>query len=163
ALEQASPPLSPAYAPDPMELEDHVPVYVLELAYPEYLSPSNDEIPMEDQPLPDDASLIALSPGYMADSDIEEDPADSPADGGDNDDEDEEEEEEHLAPVDSTAIASPVVDPIFSAKETEPFETDKSAATPPPPPAYRITSRMSVRTQTPIPFPFEVEVARLHA
>ncbi|GJW87808.1 hypothetical protein Tco_0163148 [Tanacetum coccineum] len=126
ALEQASPPLSPAYAPDPMELEDHVPVYVLELAYPEYLAPSNDEIPMEDQPLPDDASPIALSPGYMADSDLEEDeedpkedPADSPTDGGDNDDDDvKEEEEEHLAPADSTAIASLVVDPVFSAKET---------------------------------------------
>nr|GEV39004.1 hypothetical protein [Tanacetum cinerariifolium] len=36
-LEQASLPPSPAYVPDPMKLEDHVPVYVPEPAYPEYL------------------------------------------------------------------------------------------------------------------------------
>ncbi|GJU55019.1 putative reverse transcriptase domain-containing protein, partial [Tanacetum coccineum] len=52
-----------------------------------------------------------------------------------------EEEEEHLAPADST-IVSPAVDPILSAEETEPFETDESAATPPPPPAYCITARL---------------------
>ncbi|GJT07349.1 hypothetical protein Tco_0841811 [Tanacetum coccineum] len=48
---------------------------------------------MEDQPLPADASPTALSPGYIADfdpeedeEDPEEDPADHPVDGGDNDD-----------------------------------------------------------------------------
>ncbi|GKD40102.1 hypothetical protein Tco_1260309, partial [Tanacetum coccineum] len=75
---------------------------------------------------------------------------------------DDDEEEEHLAPADSTAIASLAVDPVLSAEETEPFETDESAATPPPP-AYHTTSRMSVRSQTPIPFPSEAEVARLLA
>ncbi|GJT51894.1 hypothetical protein Tco_0978051 [Tanacetum coccineum] len=78
---------------------------------------------MKDRPLPDDASPIALSPSYVADSDLEEDPADYPADGGDDDDdessdddddyevedeqeasEDDEEEEEHSAPADSSAI-----------------------------------------------------------
>ncbi|GJR42406.1 hypothetical protein Tco_1310509 [Tanacetum coccineum] len=80
-----------------------------------------------DQPLPVDASPTALSPGYIADSDLEEDekdpeedPADYPADGGDNDDnessdddnddddvvkdEEDDEEEEHLAPADPSAI-----------------------------------------------------------
>ncbi|GKD07740.1 hypothetical protein Tco_1187425 [Tanacetum coccineum] len=76
---------------------------------------------------------------------------------------DDDEEEEHLAPADSTAIASPDVDPVPSAEETESFETNESAATPPPPPAYRTTSRMSVRTQTPISFPSETEVARILA
>ncbi|GJU13444.1 transposase, MuDR, MULE transposase domain protein [Tanacetum coccineum] len=81
---------------------------------------------MEDQPLPADASSTTLSPGYIADSDPEEDeedpeedPADYPVDGGDNDDnessndddddndvekdeEDEEEKEEHLAPADAS-------------------------------------------------------------
>ncbi|GKF55363.1 hypothetical protein Tco_0165703, partial [Tanacetum coccineum] len=69
--------------------------YIPEPEYPEYLVPSDDEAPMEDQPLPVDSSPIALSPGYMADSDPEEDPeedseedhADYPADGGDDDDE----------------------------------------------------------------------------
>ncbi|GKE30187.1 hypothetical protein Tco_1445571 [Tanacetum coccineum] len=120
--------------------------YVPEPEYPEYLVPSDDEAPIEDQPLPVDASPTALSPGYVADSDPKEDPeedhADYPADGGDDDDEpsddddddddtddaDDEEEEEHLAPADSSAV--PVVDPVPSAGDTEAFETDESAPTP---------------------------------
>ncbi|GKD08044.1 hypothetical protein Tco_1187729, partial [Tanacetum coccineum] len=85
----------------------------------------------------------------------------------DADDEDEEEaskeDEEHLASADSTAAASLVVDHVPSADETEPFETNESAATPPPPPAYRTTARMSIRAQTPIPFPSEAEVNRIMA
>ncbi|GKB24674.1 hypothetical protein Tco_0864075, partial [Tanacetum coccineum] len=130
--------------------------------YPEYLAQSDAEIPVEDQPHAADASPTTLSPGYIADSDPEEDPEDEledgptdyPADG------DYEEEEEHLALADSTAV-SPDVDPVSSAIETKPFETDESAATPPP--AYRTTARMFVRTQAPIPFPSKAEVARLLA
>ncbi|GKG52104.1 hypothetical protein Tco_0546979, partial [Tanacetum coccineum] len=51
------------------------------------------EAPMEDQPLPADASPTTLSLGYIADfnpeedeEDPEEDPADHPIDGGDNKD-----------------------------------------------------------------------------
>nr|GEZ11470.1 hypothetical protein [Tanacetum cinerariifolium] len=56
---------------------------------------SNEELkePIKDQPLPADASPIALSPGYVVDSDPEkdekdpkEDPAYNHADGGNNDD-----------------------------------------------------------------------------
>nr|GEW64462.1 hypothetical protein [Tanacetum cinerariifolium] len=69
--------------PSPIEIP-----YVPELGYPEYLAPSNDEAHLEDQPLLDDASPIAASPDYMADSDPEEDPKDDqavyPADGGDD-------------------------------------------------------------------------------
>ncbi|GJU10188.1 reverse transcriptase domain-containing protein [Tanacetum coccineum] len=60
---------------------------------------------MKDQPLPADASPTALSPGYIADSDPEEDeedpdedPADYPVDGGDNDDNessDDEDDDDH--------------------------------------------------------------------
>ncbi|GJT30996.1 hypothetical protein Tco_0911271 [Tanacetum coccineum] len=89
------------------------------------------------------------------------------SDDGDEDhvdvEEEYEEEEEHLAPADSTAVASPAVDLVPFVEETEPFETDESAATPPLPPVYHTTSRMSVRTQTPITFPSEEEVARLLA
>ncbi|GKC64048.1 hypothetical protein Tco_1096646 [Tanacetum coccineum] len=127
-------PPSPDYVPGP----EHPPLpvevpYVPDPEYPEYLAPSDAEAPLEDQPLPIDASPTALSPGYIADSDPEEDPkedhADYPADGGDDDDEpsdddddtddedeeafededDDEEEEEHLAPADSSVV--PVVDP----------------------------------------------------
>ncbi|GKE78507.1 hypothetical protein Tco_1544627, partial [Tanacetum coccineum] len=174
ALWHAPPSLE--YVSDSMEMEDHVPVYVLKPDYPEYLAPSDDEIPVEDQPLPADTSPIALSPGYIADSDPEEDEedlADYPADGGDdnddessdnddNDDEvEEDEEEEHLALADSSAV--PIVDHVPSAEEIKPFETDESAATPPPLPAYRTTPRISAQTQIPIPFPSEEEVARLFA
>nr|GFD27708.1 hypothetical protein [Tanacetum cinerariifolium] len=45
--------------------------------------------PVEDQPLPTDASPTALSPDYVVNSEDEkdpkEDPADYPADRGDND------------------------------------------------------------------------------
>nr|GFD63371.1 hypothetical protein [Tanacetum cinerariifolium] len=49
------------------------------------------------------------------------------------------EEEEHPAPADSVVVSSTAADHVPSAEETEPFETDKSAATPPPHPAYRTT------------------------
>ncbi|GKG28208.1 hypothetical protein Tco_0406535, partial [Tanacetum coccineum] len=130
--------------PSPVEIP-----YIPEPEYPEYLVPSEDEAPMADQPLPADASPAALSPGYVPDSDPEEEHADYPADGGDGDDErsdddtddddeepfedeeDDEEEEEHLAPADSSAI--PIVDPVPSAGDTEAFETDESAPTLRPP------------------------------
>ncbi|GKF04130.1 hypothetical protein Tco_0034798, partial [Tanacetum coccineum] len=81
------------------------------------------EARIEDQPLPSDASPTALSPGYIADFDPEEDEedlADHPVDGGDNDDnessdvddddddvvkdEEDEEEEEHLALTDPSTV-----------------------------------------------------------
>ncbi|GKE35335.1 hypothetical protein Tco_1454657, partial [Tanacetum coccineum] len=154
-------PPSPDYVPGPEHPPSPIEIpYVPEPEYPEYLVPSEDEAPMEDQPLPTDASPAALSPGYVPDSDPEEDPeedseehADYPADGGDGDDEpsdddsdddtddddeepfedeeDDEEEEEHPALADSSAI--PVVDPVPSAGDTEAFETDESAPTPRPP------------------------------
>ncbi|GKB57352.1 hypothetical protein Tco_0913538, partial [Tanacetum coccineum] len=83
---QLAPP-SPDYVPGP--------------EYSEYVAPSDDEIPVEDQPLPVVASPIALLPGYVVDSnpleedpedDPEEDPADYPTDRGG----DEEEEERFL-------------------------------------------------------------------
>nr|GFB24598.1 hypothetical protein [Tanacetum cinerariifolium] len=102
--------------------------YVPEPEYLEYLVPSDAEAPMEDQPLPDDASPTTLLPDYDADSDpkedseedAEEDPADYLADGGDNADDDDddvdeedEKEEEHLASADSFAVA--IVDLIPSS------------------------------------------------
>nr|GFD06716.1 hypothetical protein [Tanacetum cinerariifolium] len=61
----------------------------------EGMVPSEDEAPIEDQPLSADASPTALLPEYMADSDPNEDPdedpkedhAEYPVDGGDGDDE----------------------------------------------------------------------------
>ncbi|GKE75315.1 hypothetical protein Tco_1537356, partial [Tanacetum coccineum] len=179
-------PASPDYVPGPEEPEQAPPSpdYVPGPEYLWYLAPANDEIVAEDQPYADDASPIALSPGYVADSNPKEDPeedskdgpGDYPPDGGDDDDDDdssdddeeegasEEEEEEHLAPADS--FVAPVVDPVPSSKDTEQFETDESAETPPPPPANHTTplgARISVRPQAPMPFPSEAKVERLLA
>ncbi|GJU07915.1 hypothetical protein Tco_1124345, partial [Tanacetum coccineum] len=135
------------------------PDFVLELVYPEFMPPKDESDPEED-PEEDD------------DEDPEEDPADYPADGGDGgDDEDESSEDddvdiaedEHPAPADSTAVALPAVDHAPSAEETEPFETDESAATPPPHPAYLVTARISIRDEPPTPFWSDTKVARLLA
>nr|GEY89639.1 hypothetical protein [Tanacetum cinerariifolium] len=122
--------------------------------YPEYLAPSDDETPLEDQPLPADASPIAASPDYVADSDpkedLEDDQTDYPADGGDGDDElsdddddddtddedleeepfeeDNEEEEEHLALTDSSNV--PIVDHVLPAGDTEALEADEPTHAP---------------------------------
>ncbi|GKG64029.1 hypothetical protein Tco_0649279, partial [Tanacetum coccineum] len=60
--------------------------------YPEYLASFDEEVPVEDQPYAVADSLIALSPGYIADSDPEDESEDGPtyysADGGDDDDDD---------------------------------------------------------------------------
>ncbi|GJR25766.1 hypothetical protein Tco_1101998 [Tanacetum coccineum] len=148
----------PEYPPSP----DFVPKPV----YLEFMPPEDESDPEED-PKEDDYE------------DPEEDPANYPADGGDDgDDEDEssdddkdddvdieedEEEEEHPASADSTAVALPAVDQAPSAEETEPFETDESAATPPPHPVYRVTARISIRDEPPTPFWSDTEVARLLA
>ncbi|GKD07278.1 hypothetical protein Tco_1186963, partial [Tanacetum coccineum] len=123
-------------------------------------------------PLPTAALPTADSPGYVPESDPkedpeedddedpEEDPTDYPADGGDDgNDEDEssdddvdiegdEEEEEHPAPANSTVVALLAVDHAPSAKETELFETDESAATPPPHPVARL---LAIPTPPPSP------------
>ncbi|GJY33813.1 putative reverse transcriptase domain-containing protein [Tanacetum coccineum] len=148
---------------------------------------ADDEIVAEDQPYAEDASPIALSPDYVPESDPEadpeedddedpeEDPIDYPADGGDDGDDemdieededadmdiDAEAEEEHSAPAYPVVVALPATVP--SAEETEPFETDESAATPPPHPAYRMTARITIPEPLPVPAWSDSEVARLLA
>nr|GEZ72290.1 hypothetical protein [Tanacetum cinerariifolium] len=179
-------PPSPDYIPGPEEPEQVPPSpdYVLG---PEHV---DDEIIAKDQPYAEDASHIAQSPEFVPESDFEahpeddddenpeEDPVDYLADGGDDgddeeesseDDEDDEmdieadEEEEHPAPTDSVVIAPTAADQAPSTKETEPFETDESAATPPPHPAYRMTAGISIPAQVPMPAWTDSEVVRLLA
>ncbi|GJT40382.1 hypothetical protein Tco_0940247 [Tanacetum coccineum] len=152
---------------------------------------TDDEIVAEDQPGAEDALPTAQSPDYVLESDPEadleedddedpeEDPVDYSANGGDDrDDEDEpseededddvdmeadgdKEEEGHPAPVDSVVVALPATDQAPSAEETEPFETDESAATPPPHPTYLMTARISIPAPVPTPVWSDAEVARL--
>ncbi|GJS44291.1 putative reverse transcriptase domain-containing protein [Tanacetum coccineum] len=180
---QVSP--SPDYVPGPEEPEQAPPS-------PDYVpgpEHADDEIADEDQPYAEDASPITQSPDYVPESDPkadpeedddedpEEDPVDYPADGGDDGDDedgssedddmdieaDDEGEEEHLAPADSVVVALPTIDQALSAEETEPFESDKSAATPPPHPAYRVTARISIPTPIPTQVWSDAEVVRLLA
>ncbi|GJX23126.1 putative ribonuclease H-like domain-containing protein [Tanacetum coccineum] len=132
----------------------------------------DEVFPAEEQPLPAAALPTAQSPDYVPESDPEadpeedddedpkEDPVDYPADGGDDGDDkdesskddedddkvdieaDDDEEEEHPAPVDSAVVALPAANQAPYVEETDPFETDESAATPPPHPAYRVTTRI---------------------
>nr|GEY35248.1 hypothetical protein [Tanacetum cinerariifolium] len=99
---------------------------------------ADDEIVAEDQPYVEDASPTAQVPEYVPESDLEAYPEE------DNDEDPEE-------------------DPAPSAEETEPFETDESAATPPPYPAYRMTARISILAPVPIPAWSDSEVVRLLA
>nr|GFC56834.1 hypothetical protein [Tanacetum cinerariifolium] len=152
---------------------------------------ADDEIVAEDQPYAKDASPIDQSPEYVPESDFEahpeedddedpeEYPVDYPVDGGDDGDDEkessedeeddeidveaDEEEEEHPAPADSVVVASTAADQAPSEEETEPFETDESAATPPPHPTYRTTARISILAPVPMPAWTDSEVARLLA
>ncbi|GJR65037.1 hypothetical protein Tco_0011102 [Tanacetum coccineum] len=130
AQQGQAPPLSLAYVLDPMELDEHVLVYVPEPEHPKYHVPSNDDIQSmdgdsidySDEPEDDDEDL---------EEDLEEDHTDYPADGEDGDDEpsnnddddddtDDEDEEptedEHLALADPSVV--PVVDLAPSAGDT---------------------------------------------
>ncbi|GKB61736.1 hypothetical protein Tco_0917922 [Tanacetum coccineum] len=135
----------------------------------------------EEQPLPPIDSPTVKSPGYVTESDPEEDleeyeddetedgPVNYPMDGGDDDngdssrddandedeDDDEEGEEEHLALADS-AIVVPVDEPVFPPEGTEPV-------IPPPSTDITIGARITVRPQTSISLPPEAEVERLLA
>ncbi|GKG15283.1 hypothetical protein Tco_0354883, partial [Tanacetum coccineum] len=89
------PPLLPAYVPDLIELDEHVPVYILELEHPEYHVPTDDDIQVEDQPYADDASPTVKSPGHIADSEsMEEDSIDYPDEPEDDDEDPKEDPEE---------------------------------------------------------------------
>nr|GFB03686.1 hypothetical protein [Tanacetum cinerariifolium]GFB03698.1 hypothetical protein [Tanacetum cinerariifolium] len=102
----------PDYVPSPEEPEQAPPSpvyipYVPEPMYPEYIPSEDDVFPAEEQPLPAAASPTTESLGYIPESDpdedLEEDPANYPADHDDDeeeepsgDDADEEDEEPQL-------------------------------------------------------------------
>ncbi|GJY28174.1 putative reverse transcriptase domain-containing protein [Tanacetum coccineum] len=138
---------SPAYVLDPMELDEHVPLYVLE--QPEYYDSSEEDMPVEDQPNAEDAD----SRGFLADSESIEDDTDTdsidypdePEDAEDDDwDPEEDPSEEHKSEDEETKEDEPVKD----SDETEPFEEDETAATPPSPRCRG--ARITVRPQPPM-------------
>nr|GFB88398.1 hypothetical protein [Tanacetum cinerariifolium] len=96
-------PLSPAYVPDPIKLDEHVPVHVLEPEHPEYHVPSNDDIQIEDN-----------------NKDLKEDHSEEHEPEDDNEDPEEDPNEDHEPENEDS-------------DETEPFKEDENAVTPPPP------------------------------
>nr|GEX62706.1 hypothetical protein [Tanacetum cinerariifolium] len=164
------------YVPGPEEPElDYVP----EPVYLEYLTPSDDDIPIKYQPLHVDALLTTLSPGYIADSDpeedLEEDPEDDPgeapanylADGGDEedgeesfrdevDDEDDkevfEEEEDDEEEKEHLALADSSIIPIDDhVPLAEETEPFEIDESAPTPSSPRLRrARISVQPQTPM-------------
>nr|GEX20030.1 putative reverse transcriptase domain-containing protein [Tanacetum cinerariifolium] len=179
---------SPDYVPGPKHTPSTIEIpYVSEPEYLEYLAPSDDEAPLEDQPLPADASSIAASPDYVADSDPKEEPdddqADYPADRGDGDDEPsnddndddtddedpeeepfEEDEEEHPALADSSAV--PIRDLILLARETEALEAVEHTHEPGSPISIPFSqtrlrrARKTVRPKPPMSASIEACIAR---
>ncbi|GKB66526.1 hypothetical protein Tco_0927938 [Tanacetum coccineum] len=124
-------PPSPDYMSSPEEPQLPPPLdFVREPMYPEYMPLKDEILSAEEQPLPAVSSPTVDSPGYVPESnqeeepeeddeDPEEDPVDYPADRDDDDDEeeeepsrddaddedgDEEEEEEHPASADSVPL-----------------------------------------------------------
>ncbi|GKD83909.1 hypothetical protein Tco_1350748 [Tanacetum coccineum] len=147
-------PLSPAYVPDSMELDEHVPIYVPEPEHQEYHAPSVDDIQVEDQPYADDASPTAESPGYIVDSnsieedtdedfidypdepgtdDEDEDPEEDPSEEHDPEDEDEDPEEDPSEEHEHEDEDAKEDESSEDSDETYPFEENETAATPPPP------------------------------
>ncbi|GKD42031.1 hypothetical protein Tco_1266676 [Tanacetum coccineum] len=149
-------PLSPAYIPDPMELDKHVPLYALDLEHPEHHVPSDDDSQAEDQPYAEDASSTTESHGYIADSKPMEDDTDAhsidyldePGTNDEDEDEDEDPEEDPSEEHEPENEDAKEDESSEDSDETEPFKENKTAATPPPP-RHR-EARVSVRPQTPI-------------
>nr|GEY32227.1 reverse transcriptase domain-containing protein [Tanacetum cinerariifolium] len=143
-----------------MFIQPHDPDFMTEPIYLEYI-PLEDEhiLPAEEQPLPPVVSPTVESPGYIVESDPEEDhkeyeedetgdgPVDYPKDGvddGDDDDgnssgydvddeDEEEEEEEHLAPADSAVVIP--IDELTSISLPPEAEVERLLAMPTPPPS----------------------------
>ncbi|GKC27558.1 hypothetical protein Tco_1034852, partial [Tanacetum coccineum] len=162
---------SPGVDGPPVMLEDPYAYVVAAFQappYPDYVSgpkypPSPDFVPEPDYPefMPPEDEFLKEEPlGGIMIKDPEEDLLHYP--GRTKIDEDESVLNDAFAPT-PPAVALPAVDHAPSAEETEPFETDESAATPPPHPAYRVTARISIRDEPPTPFWSDTEVARLLA
>ncbi|GJT21117.1 hypothetical protein Tco_0891054, partial [Tanacetum coccineum] len=136
--------MSPAYVPDPIELDEHVPLYVPE--HPEHHDLSEEDMPVEDQPAVEDAKLH----GFLADSDSIEDDTDAdsidypdePEDGKDDDEDPEEDPSEEHESEDEEAKED---EHFEDSDETEPIEEDETFATPPSPRCRG--ARITVRPQ----------------
>ncbi|GKB12749.1 hypothetical protein Tco_0846672 [Tanacetum coccineum] len=172
---------------EPMFVQAHDLDYVPEPIYPKYIPLEDEhEFLAEEQPLPPVDSPTVESPGYVTESDPEEDlekyednetedsPVDYPIDRGDDgnnddgdssrddandkdeDDEDEEEEEEEHLALTDSAVVVPADELVSPPEGTKPV-------IPPPSTDITIGARITVRPQASISLPPEAEVERLLA
>ncbi|GJZ95882.1 hypothetical protein Tco_0668216 [Tanacetum coccineum] len=173
---------------EPMFIHPHDPDYVPESIYHEYIPLEDEhEFPAEEQSLPHVVLPTAESPGYVVESDPEEDPeeyedyetkdgpVDYPINGGEDEDDDdddssgddaddvhedegdEDNEEEEHLAPADSAIVVPTVEMVSPSEGTDPVI---------PPPSTDITTtgaRITVRLQAFISLPPEAEVERLLA
>ncbi|GJV17593.1 hypothetical protein Tco_1362916 [Tanacetum coccineum] len=132
------------------------PDFVLKPVYPEFMPLEDDVLPAEEQPLPAIVSPIADSPGYIIESDLEEDPEEEGAEDHEEDladyptDKDDDEEEESSG----DDVNDEEEDEGEDKKEEDHLDPADSVL----PLAHRTTGRMSIRAQTPIPFLSEAEI-----
>nr|GFB59777.1 hypothetical protein [Tanacetum cinerariifolium] len=120
---------------------------LVEPVYPEYIPPEDDVFLAEEQPLPVATSPTAESPGYILESDLnedpeeddDEDPEEDPTDYPGNHDDEEEEEEPSGDDVDEEDEEQDEDD------DDEEEEHPASADSIPPPPTLRVTARISFR------------------
>ncbi|GKC75233.1 hypothetical protein Tco_1126007 [Tanacetum coccineum] len=173
---------------EPMFIQAHDPDYVPNPIYPEYI-PLEDkhEFPAEEQPLPPVDSPTIESPGYVTESDPEEDPEEYeddeikdgpvgyPMDRGDDGDDDEdhssrddandkdEDEDEEDEAEEEGHIA--LADSTIAAPVDEPVFPPEGTELVIPPPSTDITigARITVRHQIPISLPPEVKIEILLA
>ncbi|GKE19317.1 hypothetical protein Tco_1426894, partial [Tanacetum coccineum] len=171
---------------EPMFVQAHDPDYMPKPIYPEYIPLEDEhEFPAEEQPSPPVDSHTAKSPGYVTESDPEEDleeyeddetedgPVDYPMDEGDDgdddyldssrddtddedeDDEDKEEEEEEHLALTDSTVV-PADEHVSSPEGAEPV-------IPLPSTDITIEARITVRPQASISLPLKAEVERLLA
>ncbi|GKA88355.1 hypothetical protein Tco_0810119, partial [Tanacetum coccineum] len=102
-------PLSPAYVPDPIELDEHVPLYAPEPKHPEHHVPSDDDNQAEF------GHMLKMLHRLLRtdDEDEDEDPEEDPSEEHEPKNEDAKEDESS-----------------GDSDETEPFEENETAATP---------------------------------
>ncbi|GJS48483.1 putative reverse transcriptase domain-containing protein [Tanacetum coccineum] len=137
---------------EPMFVQAHDPDYVPEPIYPEYIPLEDEhEFPAEEQPLPP-----VDSPGYVTESDPEEDLEEYEDDETEDGPDDDEEEEEHLALADS-AIVVPVDEHVFPPEGIEPTSGhDYSISLSPPSAGERLarcTAPPAHSSPPPVPSP----------
>nr|GFB20721.1 hypothetical protein [Tanacetum cinerariifolium] len=123
------PPLSPAYMPDIMELDKHVPVYVSKPEHPKYHAPLDDDIQIRWERMamriPRRILVRRMSPKMTM-------------------------RIPKRIPMRSMSLRMRIQEeePSEGSDETEPFEEDETTVTPPPPNHHG--ARISVRPQTPM-------------